>query len=189
MGHPNADATLSSAFATAYEMAAQQAGHEVRRTNIGDLRFDPILHEGYRVIQDLEPDLAKVQEDIRWCDHFVFIYPVWWSSVPALLKGLIDRIWLPAFAFRFRKLGDGKTIIGWDKLLKGKTARVIVSLKNHPLLERFMFGDYTAEVVDAVLRFSGFKVKLLEVGNAESLSKEAIERWISRVGKLGRKAR
>lgn len=188
MGNPNKEGTLSNDFASTYEQQALAAGHEVRRANIGDLQFDPILHKGYRTIQDLEPDLHKVQEDIRWCDHFVLVYPLWWSSGPALLKGLIDRMWLPAFAFRFLKTPSGKSTIGWQKLLKGKTSRVIVLLKNNPFVERFMFGDYTAEIVDAVLRFSGFKVRLTEVGNSEGLSPQKKNAWQKRIGRLAQKA-
>src|SRR3990167_320914 len=70
LGHPDKE-TLSGHFADIYEQEAKAAGHEVRRTNIGDLSFDPILHKGYKVIQELEPDLLKVQEDMRWAEHLV----------------------------------------------------------------------------------------------------------------------
>ena len=123
MGNPNKDGTLGAALADTYEAAAKAAGHEVRRSNVGDLQFDPILHKGYRAIQELEPDLKQVQEDIKWADHFVLVYPLWWSSAPSLLKGLIDRMWLPGFAFRFIKGPDGKATVGWHRLLKGKTCR------------------------------------------------------------------
>lgn len=187
MGNPNKEGTLGAELADAYQAAAVAAGHEVRRANVGDLQFDPILHKGYRAIQALEPDIVQVQENIKWADHFVLVYPLWWSSAPSLLKGLIDRMWLPGFAFRFIKGKDGKSTWGWHRLLKGKTARVIVTLKNHPLVERFMFGDYTAEIASAVLGFSGMKVRLCEVGNAEALSASAKSRWVSKIGSLARK--
>lgn len=189
VGNPNTDPTLSSALADQYEAAAKAAGHEVRRAHVGALRFDPILHKGYHAIQELEPDLLQVQEDLKWCDHFVLIYPLWWSSAPSLLKGLFDRMWLPGFAFRFIKGKDGKSTLGWHRLLKGKSARVIVTLKNHPLVERFMFGDYTAELASAVLGFSGFAVRITEIGNAEALSPGAVETWFRKMERLGAKAR
>lgn len=188
MGNPNKEGTLSNFCADAYEAAAKAAGHEVRRSNIGDLRFDPILHKGYRAIQELEPDLTKLQEDIRWCEHLVVVYPLWWSSMPALMKGMVDRMWLPGFGFRFNKMTlFGKTFVtGWQKLLKGRTARVIVLLKNHPFVERFMYGDYTAELDLATLRFSGIKVRVTEVGNSEGLTERQKERLGRRISSLAR---
>lgn len=186
-GHPNTDPTLTSSLADAYEAAAKAAGHEVRRGDVAKLSFDPILHKGYRAIQELEPDLKQVQADITWCDHFVLLYPLWWSSVPALLKGMIDRMWLPAFAFRFIKTPDGKSTMGWHKLLKGRTARVVVLLKNFPIIEHFMYGNFTSDIVNVVLRFSGFRVKVMEVGNSEALTDKAKARLMKKVGVLAKR--
>jgi len=76
MGNPDKEGTLSNEIADTYEREAKAAGHEVRRANLGDLQFDPILHKGYKEIQPLEPDLLKVQADILWAEHFVLVYPV-----------------------------------------------------------------------------------------------------------------
>lgn len=186
LGHPDKE-TFNGSLADAYEGSAKLAGHEVRRKNVGDLQFDPLLHKGYKVIQELEPDLKELQEDFRWAEHIVIIYPLWWSSMPALFKGLFDRMWLPAFAFRFIKAPDGKSTMGWNRLLKGRTARVVVTLKNIPFVERFMFGDYTAELVHAILRFAGIKVKLTEIGNVEALSDRARAQVVKNIANLARK--
>lgn len=180
MGHPNTDPTLTSSMADAYEKAARAAGHEVRRANIGELSFDPILHKGYKVIQELEPDLKKVQEDMKWADHLVLLYPLWWSATPALLKGMFDRMWLPGFCFRFNKHN-----MGWKKLLHGKTARVVCLSNLNPHFIRILFGDFTNEVGHATLGFAGYKVRFTEIGNAEHLSDGAKAAWFKRMATLG----
>jgi NAD(P)H dehydrogenase (quinone) len=190
LGNPDKE-TLSGEFASLYEQEARAAGHEVKRSNIGDLHFDPILHKGYKEIQELESDLKQVQEDMKWADHFVLIYPLWWSAMPALLKGMWDRMFLPGFAFRFHKNApQGKiSIPGWDKLLKGKTARVIVLSKSYGWQIRFLFGDYSNEITHATLGFAGYRVALSEIGGAEELTPRRKARWMKTISKLARSGR
>lgn len=183
LGHPNSE-SLSGHFADVYAKAAAAAGHEVRRVNIGDLSFDPILHKGYREIQQLEPDLLALKEDIQWCEHLVLVYPIWWLSMPALLKGLIDRLWLPGFAFRYHKSKSGKRQLGWDQLLKGRTSRLIVLIQTSPLLEYLAFGDFTNEMAHGILGFAGIKAKVTKVGHSETLTPEALARWEGKIESL-----
>lgn len=185
LGHPDkGPEPLSRQFADTYEEAARLAGHDVRRMDLSSLSFDPILHQGYRVIQDLEPDLKTVQENMKWCEHFVLAYPNWWGGMPALLKGLWDRMFLPAFAFRM-----WKNKFGWDALLKGRTARLIITSNNPPFLDHLAFGDYTASIRRSLLGFAGFKVSLTTFGRAESASESKKNTWKKQIAGLAKGAR
>jgi len=186
VGHPDTD-TLSGLFADAYRAGAVKVGHEIRRANVSELVFDPILHKGYKVIQPLEPDLLKVQDNIRWADHVVIIYPSWWSTMPALLKGMFDRIWLPRFAFQFKQKGIGAGYF-WSRLLKGKTARVFVISDSHPLMARFIFGDTTNEIKKCILWFAGFRARVTKVGPVKFISERHAEIWRARFTRWGRRA-
>ena len=186
LGHPNPGPTLSSELALIYEAAAKKAGHDVRRFNLAAMKFDPILHLGYKAIQELEPDLRALQEAIKWADHFVVIYPNWWQTMPALLKGMFDRMWLPGFCFNMRKNKQGKQTIGWIKRLKGKTARVIVLSGSHPFLIWLFFGDYTNEIKMGILWFAGFKPKVTRLGPADQAPEWLKNNWRHHVARLGK---
>lgn len=187
IGHPNSGMTLLRELATIYEATAKAAGHEVKRFHLGEMKFDPVLHQGYKAIQELEPDLKQLQEAIKWCDHFVVIYPNWWCTMPALLKGMFDRMWLPGFAFNMRKNKAGRQTVGWIKRLKGKTSRVIVLSGTHPWLIWLFFGDYTNEIKMGILWFAGFKVKLSKFGPTDQAPEWKKNEWRKQVAWLAKR--
>lgn len=185
LGHPDqGPEPMSRQLADCYEEAAKAAGHEVRRMNLFDLSFDPTLHKGYRAIQELEPDLVKVQENLSWCEHFVLAYPNWWGGMPAPLKGMWDRMFLPRFAFRM-----WKNRFGWDALLKGRTARVLITCGNPAILDHLAFGDFTASIKRSLLQFAGFRTWVSAFGHAEHASPQKQARWMHTVTRLAKRAR
>ena len=173
-------------MASAYCAGARAAGHTVDRLDIGAMQFDPILHKGYRERQELEPDLKKFQELVTTCDHFVIVYPVWWVGMPALLKGLFDRAWLPGSAFRYIKTHAGNRTIFWHRLFRGKTARTILASGTAPLLVRFLPGNVNAQLKWGILWFAGFKVHSTWFGPSENIPEGRKARWLGEVSELGR---
>ncbi|MBP9842455.1 MAG: NAD(P)H-dependent oxidoreductase [Candidatus Pacebacteria bacterium] len=180
-GHPDAD-TFTGTMLDHYQAGAEDAGHEVLRYNLGELNFDPILHKGYKEIQQLEPDLIMLQEALSEADHIVIGYPNWWCTMPALLKGMFDRIWLPGFAFNFNK--QTKQI---EKHLAGKTARVIIISGSHsPFKTWWQFGDYTNEIQYGILEFAGVKTRVSSFGPSERVSDDIRYKWIKEAEQMGR---
>ena len=160
MGNPDSTETISATLADSYEKGAREAGHEVRR----------------------------LQEDLKWADHFTLIYPNWWCTMPALLKGLFDRMWLPGFCFGFHKEGVFGKLHLWKRYMKGKTARVIVISGTHPWLIWFFFGDYTNEIKNGILWFVGYKARITRLGPSDHAPQSRIERWSKKVAELGKSA-
>jgi len=131
-GHPNAD-SLSSTFTETYAKHARTAGAQVEILNLRELQFNPNLAHGYKQRTEWEPDLQRAWEMITKAQHLVWIHPVWWGGLPALTKGFIDRVFLPGLTFKYRE-----NSVWWDKLLTGKTARIITTLDQPYFYYRFV---------------------------------------------------
>ena len=100
-GHPDPE-SFCTHLANAYQKGALAANAQVDLLHLYQLAFDPVLRYGYRQRTELEPDLVNAQKLIAEANHLVFVYPTWWGTYPALLKGFIDRVFLPKFAFKYR---------------------------------------------------------------------------------------
>jgi NAD(P)H dehydrogenase (quinone) len=118
-GHPDKE-SYNYALAEAYFKGAKASGADVQIIHIRDLHFNLNLQYGYRKRTDLEPDLLMTQEKLKWAEHLVLVYPVWWGSVPAIMKGFLDRTLLPGFAFQKRE-----NSVWWDTLFDTKNSEAL----------------------------------------------------------------
>lgn len=182
IGHPDKE-SYNVALCKSYCEGARSSGAEVREIIIADLVFDPNLRYGYRMRTELEPDLLTAQETLKWADHIVWVYPVWWGSVPAIMKGFIDRVFLPGYAFKKR---EGS--VWWDKYFTGKTSRLICTMDQPTWYYRFIYGAPSHKAMKRLtMNFIGIKlVKITSIGPIR-LSKDKFRAdWISKVEKLGK---
>jgi len=184
LGHSAAD-SLCGALAETYAATAHAAGHQVHLLKLGELAFDPVLHEGYTKIQPLEPDLLSAQQDILWAQHLVFVYPTWWGALPALLKGFIDRVFLPGFAFKYRE-----NSAWWDRLLVGRSAHLIVTMDSPPWYYRWisrMPGHH--QMKKTILEYCGIKpVRITSFGPIRNSTDRQREQWLASVKRLAAQA-
>jgi NAD(P)H dehydrogenase (quinone) len=182
-GHPDKE-SFCNALALSYKHGAETNSADCMLVNLIDLDFDPVLRFGYRQRTELEPDLLKIQKDIINADHLVFVYPTWWGTYPALLKGFIDRVFLPKFAFKYRE-----NSLLWDKLLKGKTARLIVTMDSPKRYYSLIYKNAGHNSMKkATLEFCGIKpVKITAFGPIKSSDEKKRQRWIAQIEKLGQK--
>jgi putative NADPH-quinone reductase len=180
-GHPVNDSFMDQ-LQQAYIEAARANGASIRQLVLRELQYEINFKEGYRGNQALEPDLLAAQEAISWADHLVFFYPNWWGTYPALLKGFIDRTFLPGFAFRYK---TGRT--DPDRLLKGKTARLVVTMdspKWYYYLVQFAPGHHAMR--KGLLHFVGIKpVKITTLGLLRKADEKRRASWLKLMGKMG----
>lgn len=182
-GHPNKE-SFNSGVAEAYKNGAIEAGAEIKEIRIADLNFNPNLQFGYQKRMNLEPDLLNAWETIQWADHLVWIHPVWWGGLPALMKGFIDRLFLPGLAYKYRE-----NSLWWDKLLKGKTAHIITTIDQPGWYYRFVYGRPSVnQLKKSILEFCGIKpVKVTYLGIVRTSTEEQRKIWLKKVRVLGQK--
>jgi NAD(P)H dehydrogenase (quinone) len=180
LAHP-LENSLNAAFADAYAKSAEGYGAVVKTLNLETMDFDPVLHGGYRVEQFLEPCLSEAQESIRWADHLVFVFPSWWASMPAKLKGFIDRTFLPGFAFEYE---SGKAFP--VQKLKGKTAEILVTMDAPFWYYWLIYGNpIEKQLKRAVLQFCGFrKVTIRYFCSVKKSTDSKRSRWLKKIRQL-----
>lgn len=179
-GHPDPE-SFNSAIADSYITSAIASGAEVRYISIGKLNFNPNLQFGYRQRMELEPDLIQALADIQWSEHQVWIHPVWWLGMPAVMKGFFDRAFLPGITFKSNKKGIS------EGLLHAKSARIITTA-----------GDLSLKVYEEEYQSSGLiqlRKGILEycgvssiddhfIGPLYELNSDERKEWLKTIGKL-----
>jgi putative NADPH-quinone reductase len=185
VGHARRD-TYCEALANAYRTGAEAAGHEAALFVLSKMIFDPILHEGFSSSQALEPDLQAAQAAIGAADHIVIVFPLWFGTLPAILKGFLERIMQPGFAFSGAlDKGDFK------QLLAGKSARVVMTMGMPGFVYRWYFGAHALKMLRRnILQFLGIRpVRSTIHGMVEGVSEAKRRKWLEEMEELGRKAR
>ena len=182
-GNPDKN-SFCDALAESYKKGAIRTKADVKEIHVREIDFDPFLPFGYKKEVELEQGLIDSQHMIKWADHLVFVYPTWWGTMPALLKGFIDKVFLPGFGFQYRK-GS----VWWDKLLKGKSARLIVTMDTPPWYFRLFYGRPGHNAMKkSTLEFCGVKpVNISSIGPVKHSKKSKRISWLTQVQKLGEK--
>jgi NAD(P)H dehydrogenase (quinone) len=176
-GHPNKD-SFCNALSEAYYKGSIANRNELKILHVREMQFNCSLSNGYSKEIVLEPAVLDAQEKIKWADHIVIIHPVWWGSVPALLKGFFDKVLLPGFAFKYKQNSPM-----WDKLLKGKTGHVIYTSDTPIWLYKYFFSAPSVnQVKNRTLQFCGITpVKVTGIAPIRKSTDAFREKWLKKI--------
>lgn len=142
-------------------------------------QFNPVYTKDERLSMKtpvLSDEIKSYQDRISAADDIIIIYPIWWNSTPAILKGFFDRVLTYDFAFAYQKNGMPQP------LLKGKNGYVIATSGAPDLFRRLLMKDMAQRVVvKNVLGYCGIKGKALAFGGASKLNDSMISTINSKV--------
>lgn len=172
------------ALASKYIEVAKAAGFNIESIVLRDMQYDFNLKHGYLKRMELEPDLLEAWNKISAADHLVVIYPTWWGTMPANLKGFFDRLFLPGMAFKYRE-----NSVWWDKLLAGKTAHIITTMDTPAWYYKIIYSNAGIKVLkNNILSFCGIKTKKVTIlSPLKNSTESARNNMISQVEKYASK--
>lgn len=165
---------------------AREGGLKVRQIDLAALAFDPNVRTASPCQQELEEDLLNARDLILWAEHLVFVYPIWWGTMPALLKGFLDRVLTEGFSFRNCEGGSG-----YQGLLRGRSAQLITTMDTPPLVYRFIYRQPGRNAMArATLGFCGIApVRSLAFGPVKDSAPAQRQQWLARARHQGSRLR
>ena len=177
--HPQT-AGFNSAILSAVKTKLNDRGIAYELIDLYAIGYDPVLKKeehytaGNKFISEQNLDFQK---KIGACRRLIIIYPVWWNSPPAILKGFFDRILTSGFAYRF----NGRIPQG---LLRDKKAAVFLTHGGPALFTTWILRDRGAKVVvKDTLGFCGIKAKFFKLSDARRLDGNKIKKINTLVGR------
>lgn len=183
-GHPDPSRQhLCHTLEDAYADAAVIAGHEIRRARVAELDFPLLRTQDDWEHGKLPETLQQAQDDIGWCEHMVLIFPLWLGDMPALLKGFLEQVARPGFAFHAKGTNPMK-----EKPLKGRSARIVVTMGMPALVYRWYFMAHSVKSLERnILGFVGISpVRATLFGLAGR--HDRVAGWVDKMAGLGRGA-
>lgn len=182
VGHARRN-TFCEALGRAYAEGAREAGHHVDLVLTANMNFDPVLHEGFTKVQPLEPDLIEAHDWLLAADHIVIVFPLWLGMLPAILKGFLERVLQPDLVEPSKQ---GRFV----QVLKGKTARIVVTMGMPGFIYKWWYGSYAVKNLKRnVLRFMGVgRVSYDVLGMIEAAGDARRKAWLDRYRELGKRA-
>ncbi len=181
--HPNKN-SYCHALADEYIRGALKTGNVVNVIELMSLNLEPYLKEDHKNRTTLSSELLSVQELISSANCIVFAYPIWWATPPSLLKVFIEVILASGFAFKYHP--PQGIIIKWDKLLKGKSARMIATMDSPPLYYKLFLGNASYKMMKSTLQFCGVKpIRNSYFGSVKMSSENKRKKWLITAYKIG----
>lgn len=178
-GNPKAT-SHSQHLSDSYEIEAREY-FNVQRFDLATMDFNPNLYNGYDAVQALEPCLQDFQQALSQAQHIVIVAPIWWGGMPAKLKGLFDRAFLPGFAFKYEENNPMPI-----QLLTGKSARLIFTMDAPAEYFEEQAAGVITELDTFILQYCGIdKANISLFGPSISSTEQERLQWQEQVKALG----
>ncbi|QRF63119.1 NAD(P)H-dependent oxidoreductase (plasmid) [Variovorax paradoxus] len=186
-GHPDTSAThFGHSLAEACARGARAAGHEIRIIHVAELDFPLLRTKTAWDTEAVRTVLQPAQDAILWAEHIVLFFPLWLGGMPAVTRAFLKQVLRPGFA-----LGRPPEGVIGAKLLRGRSARIVVTMGMPALVYRWYFRAHSPKALERnTLGFVGIApLHKTLVRQGESMGDVQREQWLRQFAVLGREGR
>ena len=182
--HPY-EGSYCNAILESVKQGLYRAGHEIDVIHLDQDKFNPVMTAedllAFRNKKSIDPQALDYIQRIKAADHLVFIFPIWWELMPALMKGFIDKVIFPGETYDYTNSGYGMITL-LDNL---KSATVITTMNTPAIMYKFMYGNAIKKsLIRGTLKKSGIKnVKWLSLNMVKASSSAKRAKWLKKIEK------
>ena len=184
-GHPDPTGRhLCHGLADAYAEGAAAAGNSVSRVDLAKLDIPVLRSQAEFESGTLPSSLNAARDAIVSADHIVLVFPLWLGTMPALVKAFLEQVMRPGIAFAYQSKGLP------SKLLRGRSARIVVTMAMPALAYRWFFFAHAMRALNRnILGFVGISpIRTSLFGMVENASEEKRQSWLGQMRALGARA-
>jgi len=202
LAHPESKSMNGALFTTAIDTLTT-AGHEVKASDLYRINFNPVSDQtNFSVLKNNDffkqqreeehatehkyfaPDIEAEQQKVEWCDLMIWQFPLWWFSIPAILKGWVDRIFASGRFYGPGRLYDNGVC---------KEKKAMLSLTTGGGIPDYVKGGLNGDMHSmlmplhrGIFRFTGFQVLQPHIvysaaRTGDEKRREALDQWSKRL--------
>lgn len=179
--HPY-EGSFNNAILETTQSSLASSTHDYEIIDLNKEGFNPVLRKEelkiYPQGKFLDPQVGEYLKKLKAAAHLVFIFPIWWGGVPAILKGFFDKVFLKKETYEFKGLRPVAK-------LKGKSATVISTMNSPKIFYSFYLKSPVKQtVIKSTLKLCGVKkVKWFELARVVSVSDKKRKKMLAKIRK------
>lgn len=183
--HPY-NGSFCHAILEATKKGLEKAGHTIDVIDLDTDKFNPVMTGqdllAFRNHEMIDPQSKNYINRMKQADHLVFIFPIWWELMPAMMKGFIDKVIFPGSAYNYTKSGYGMNTL----LTNIRTTTVITTMNTPKLMYSAIYGNAISKaMIRGTLKKSGLKnVQWISFNKVKSSQDRKRKNWLANLEKL-----
>ncbi len=181
--HPY-DGSYCKAILNSVNLGLQQGAHEVDIIDLDKEGFDPVMKaedlQAFRNKNPVDPKVLEYKKRLEQADHLIFIFPIWWELMPAMMKGFIDKVIFPGLAYDYANASNTRMK---PLLTRLKGVTMITTMNTPKILYWGIFGN---AIKKAMMRGTFWKLgyknrKWISLNMVKMVSPEKRQKWLSQL--------